>query len=1840
MKLPKKSQNQQGMQINQRTTRPATIIMAIVIGIIIGLNPISAYACTEDDQYTNCDAQWENIPHTAETFEKLASPTAEQLDSLPPAEKDKFYSNTANIGKCQDCDKTYFGDPANIGKNRASDDKYFTDKNTDLGLHPQSSSTYLQGKLNNPEVTFSLVQGMRFTDNPPRIRAADGTQLTLLAGSEPGKVPPGTKEIRYVPGEAGKSGQFIFEPRLQVSGKKMELNPDGSLTFMDGGTITDINTGDKYTIDKGANVMFTESGLVVDGEVIGSYAGISFVNFAGKLTINGGEISADNARINKGDVEIGGKFTAKISPGKNNENNEFRIDEVTLNGKGSYYSDSYGKLKTASGEGKISFDENGMWRNVQAENAKLEFGDSLKNTKDRQHYISGKFTANMDSAGKLDDIELLSKKTEYKDKLNDIGISSVDPARLKNINGVDKKKLGEFETKKIEFGLDTAQTISRIDDARKNKESTIIINVDGKIVKTQTYGKDIALSVADEKIYSLNENTNAYIGTDGEKSVVYINNEDKSASKQTFAVVSKSYTGAKNLGGGVYVEKENGEILLSLVSDKDKMTIVADKKSIQKMADLSKANNQFNIIKGDLDLELGNGAKLKINSDAGITYENADGKTTSYLSPKSVKNYFGNEVISADEAKKNLDAQIANGKKTGADVSQLVLEKEKIDFLILDNKLGQKVITKNYDAAIEDLQKFIEEHPESSLSDRAKMGMAQIYSVKASQTGAKDTTGKKEDLDTAIKIYNDLKQTSQDTELKSEISIALGSAYLQSGDSIAARNEFSEILRDGTVDEKTRSIAYQGLGSSYLSSGENPVVSLKALDHAITADPQNQNAKDLRRAIETNELGNIMSVLQRSKDATLEGYNKEVDDSWTTIFTRGVGNSVIAIGDLIESKTGLDFGNSYYDDMWKNVEFKLESLSNAQRGGIYAISLEKKGYGLDEMSKLSSREIAQIFNLPIDSEDKTKSKDASRKAAEIKTYLNDILNNPDVKKITTRTPEQLDYMQGKDYTDPTLFEKNFGQKLVEGIDLKNTALFLLPATKLTAVSKAAIGEELIGTVLSKGKDIYTAGRTVVSGAESAAESANLLRTTTAAADGLLSEGSSILTTNLISTTTTLGKVTNGAAGLISDAVIMTGVTLTTQSGVGLIDKEAGIIAGEIIGSLIPGVSSVTAGRKALENIIESETKRFVVSETEKEGAMIIGEIIEAPKNQIDSVINQFEKELPSVKITKEEWGSLARTNDGELYYFVEDQGLDLLKKDNSIMELNTRLLDQGIKGNAGNAINVAERNKFLKTLESVEGPKDGLTGLPKESTIVDTITKDIRSDLSGENTILTVATIGQGAPKAAEGATLSKGLLGEANNAGHGLGDNLLKAQKDEATTVIEDAITKFNRENPDKAINLEKVFIARTDSKDLTIITKEKIPESVFADINNGMQDAAKKITKDLNLEELVKINDYSYSISVSTKEIASDASEEIIRKEIRDGRLYTKMGTITTKESGGLTFAVEDGVVNSDLERKVLDSIKSGDLKTYSDNYVYVRLDDPSKQIITTIADLNAELKYPANMRASPDDALGKSAVAAGNEEQTIAIFNTKEIKQTINGAETTVKVKDLEGIVYGDVSNFGQFNSITGGKDLMDSFNRERARLGIDSVESIDFIANVEAGKTADAALAAMKTDLKNMQADIAKIDSNDIEGIVDALNDYKSSAKKHMDEALESVGLDKVQYDKNGNKITFSTTLAYVPANVEIKNFKNIENENLMKFADQVTTATKAADEYAKQLNPDYDFRDAIVVVKKVDGDKVFVDINMNGNTVEGVFNGLDQDSLKFGENTKFTMTSEHALVGAN
>ena len=222
-------------------------IMSLIIAFIflISLFANTSLACTEEDGWTDCTPE-QNFARepTPENFNTLSNPTADDLAKVKNPTVDNFdklgiEDKTTYLTKegkySNDFAESFFKDPeVDVEKNLDIADKFFT-KEGNLIKAPTAANTYLREKFGNSDVTFNLVEGMKFTDNPPKIAVGD-VELTLREGTEPGTIPIGTTSVGFDSSE----NKFVFDPReITITGDKMVLQEDGSIRFETDGEITD-----------------------------------------------------------------------------------------------------------------------------------------------------------------------------------------------------------------------------------------------------------------------------------------------------------------------------------------------------------------------------------------------------------------------------------------------------------------------------------------------------------------------------------------------------------------------------------------------------------------------------------------------------------------------------------------------------------------------------------------------------------------------------------------------------------------------------------------------------------------------------------------------------------------------------------------------------------------------------------------------------------------------------------------------------------------------------------------------------------------------------------------------------------------------------------------------------------------------------------------------------------------------------------------------------------------------------------------------------------------------------------------------------------------------------------------------------------------------------------------------------------------------------------------------------------------------------------------------------------------------------------------------------------------
>ncbi|MBU3923763.1 MAG: hypothetical protein KJ592_02505, partial [Nanoarchaeota archaeon] len=145
----------------------------------------------------------------------------------------------------------------------------------------------------------------------------------------------------------------------------------------------------------------------------------------------------------------------------------------------------------------------------------------------------------------------------------------------------------------------------------------------------------------------------------------------------------------------------------------------------------------------------------------------------------------------------------------------------------------------------------------------------------------------------------------------------------------------------------------------------------------------------------------------------------------------------------------------------------MDKLNEENRGIVAIRGLYKKGLTNAEISEIVSKDnknrLAELYDLPIDSEDEAVRDAAIGTLGRLRQSIRDGLKNEDVNLIVNDGNGQLGFLSGEGYSDEEyrrIIQRNWRDSVAGAVTIENIALFTLPVAKLSAASELMKAKEL------------------------------------------------------------------------------------------------------------------------------------------------------------------------------------------------------------------------------------------------------------------------------------------------------------------------------------------------------------------------------------------------------------------------------------------------------------------------------------------------------------------------------------------------------------------------------------------------------------------------------------------------------------------------------------------------------------------------------------------------------------------------------------------------------------
>ncbi|MBI1970245.1 hypothetical protein HYS47_00710 [Candidatus Woesearchaeota archaeon] len=375
--------------------------------------------------------------------------------------------------------------------------------------------------------------------------------------------------------------------------------------------------------------------------------------------------------------------------------------------------------------------------------------------------------------------------------------------------------------------------------------------------------------------------------------------------------------------GGVGQRKENS---LVIVVDRvnGAMRIDAGQDSLGILAETAQTPGNLLLFENQLHVQAGQNS-MDITKEGGLFFTDSKGKITEILSPQNTQFVVGDTLLDVNEQIAELDKQIQERTANGEDASYFINQRSLLQFLNVNYQAQGLLDTQEYDTAIGQLTAFMDEHRDSAAFDYAKMSLAELYLSKSLAEAASDQESQQARAQALVLYRELLAKPGLSDDARRGIAVTLHQQKLYD----QARDAYLSVI-DSSPNKATAAATYIAIAGTYLEADDNPRFAIAALDQALKADPDNQEAIELKMHIESALLDTISQAIS-GEDAILMKQWEEKIGLGQEVWNTGIGTSMMALF------------TDYYENVETSAVLVKEQLSVQQRGVLLIKSLHDKG---------------------------------------------------------------------------------------------------------------------------------------------------------------------------------------------------------------------------------------------------------------------------------------------------------------------------------------------------------------------------------------------------------------------------------------------------------------------------------------------------------------------------------------------------------------------------------------------------------------------------------------------------------------------------------------------------------------------------------------------------------------------------------------------------------------------------------------------------------------------------------------------------------------------------------
>lgn len=314
------------------------------------------------------------------------------------------------------------------------------------------------------------------------------------------------------------------------------------------------------------------------------------------------------------------------------------------------------------------------------------------------------------------------------------------------------------------------------------------------------------------------------------------------------------------------------------------------------------------------------------------------------------------------------------------------LKKERSPEAIALANLELHSVFKNIEEEYKKNLEYFEQKPDSKTLYENSRSMYEKYKNLADRS-----------FERVVDVYQDLKK---DKDKNEEVTLKLGSLFLQKGDFGKANDEFSELI---TFSENKEAISSAYLGKSMIRLSQNlPESALLNLKLAVENDPNNENAKEVYKNLQISLLNSIRDGRYGAFKEQYKVFNEKLNTPETSEgkdekFWQSFSNTF--------NNLAAEFGVMNLDI--EKLNLKGENMGAAAIGAQFLSRLIERGVDLKELSKKSYLERKEIIGKTLDmsylSQKEIENLFLSKTPEERRKLIKDSLGyEPDIDKISDK----------------------------------------------------------------------------------------------------------------------------------------------------------------------------------------------------------------------------------------------------------------------------------------------------------------------------------------------------------------------------------------------------------------------------------------------------------------------------------------------------------------------------------------------------------------------------------------------------------------------------------------------------------------------------------------------------------------------------------------------------------------------------------------------------------------------------------------------------------------------